>query len=53
LIKRKANLQIRREGGDRAIEIARSTDDKEIVGLLKDAMKVRKVASVTAKKKRR
>jgi hypothetical protein len=51
LIKKKANLQLRREGGDRAIEIARSTDDKEIVAILKEAMKVRRVASAPMKRR--
>jgi hypothetical protein len=48
LLFRKANPQIRREGGDRALEIARSTDNTEIVTMLKAAMKApaRRVASV-------
>jgi len=46
LIGRKANLAIRREGGDRALEIARGVDDKEVMKMLKDAMKARHLANV-------
>jgi uncharacterized protein len=46
LIGRKANLAIRREGGDRALEIARGVDDKEVLKMLKEAMRARHLANV-------
>jgi uncharacterized protein len=49
LISRKANLAVRREGGDRALEIARGVDDKDIVAMLKDAMKARHLANIRSR----
>jgi hypothetical protein len=52
LLQKKANPSIRREGGDRALEIARSGDDKDILAMIKDAMHARKVASLPPAKKK-